>query len=143
MTNGIGKESDLTLIDSLSGSDTVRVIKDGASRQETLTNFLASLNAIGGLGSGNVITLTGNYIATNSSSYILCDTASVAITVTLPLASSAEGFVLTVKNIDGANNVTVQAQGAETIDGSATDTLANLSAAGYLSDGSNWFVVNA
>ena len=65
------------------------------------------------------------------------------VTVTLPTAEVRPGRIYTVKDESGAaatNNITVATEGAETIDGSATDTIAqNYGAKDYYSDGSNWF----
>ena len=137
------QENQLTRADSIALGDLVRVLKDGTSRSMSLRNFITSFNAGGGVTAGNVITTATNYLAQNNTNYLLCDTSSNAVTVTLPAVAAASGYLITVKNIDGANNVTVQATGAETIDGGATDTLAGLSSGGYLSDGSNWHIVNA
>lgn len=136
------QENQLNRADSIALGDLVRVLKDGTSRSMSLQNFITSFNAGGGVTAGNVITTTTNYLAQNNTNYLLCDTALTAITVTLPAVAASNGYLVTVKNIDGTNDVTVQTTGPETIDGSATDTLAGLSSAGYISDGSNWHIVN-
>jgi len=68
-----------------------------------------------------------------------------AVTITLPTAEVRKGRVYTVKDESGAaatNNITVDTEGSETIDGSATDVLSdNYGAKTYYSDGSNWFTV--
>lgn len=67
------------------------------------------------------------------------------VTVTLPTAQLRPGRIYTVKDESGAaaaNNITVATEGSETIDGAATDTIAdNYGAKAYYSDGSNWFTV--
>jgi len=68
-----------------------------------------------------------------------------AVTVTLPTAEVRKGRSYTIKDESGAaatNNITVATEGAETIDGSATDVMSeNYGAKAYYSDGSNWFSV--
>jgi len=68
-----------------------------------------------------------------------------AVTITLPTAGVRQGRHYTVKDESGAagtNNITVATEGAETIDGAATDTIAdNYGCVIYYSDGTNWFTV--
>lgn len=68
-----------------------------------------------------------------------------AVTITFPTAQLRPGRTYTVKDESGAaatNNITVATEGAETIDGSATDTISeNYGSKIYYSDGSNWFTV--
>jgi hypothetical protein len=65
--------------------------------------------------------------------------------ITLPTSQLRAGRLYTVKDESGAaatNNITVATEGAETIDGSATDTInQDYGAKAYYSDGSNWFTV--
>lgn len=56
---------------------------------------------------------------------ILVDTTAGAVTVTLPAVATCAGLVLNVKKIDGAaNNMVIDGNGAETIDGAANITTA-------------------
>ena len=68
-----------------------------------------------------------------------------AVTVTLPTAEVRKGRVYTIKDESGAaasNNITIDTEGSETIDGSATDTIAsNYEVRTYYSDGTNWFII--
>lgn len=53
--------------------------------------------------------------------YVRCDATAGAITITLPPAAALLGEMVWIKKVDGgANAVTVDADGAETIDGAAT-----------------------
>ncbi|MCH8224874.1 MAG: hypothetical protein IIC97_03290 [Chloroflexi bacterium] len=67
------------------------------------------------------------------------------VTITLPTSQLRAGRLYTIKDESGAaatNNITVATEGAETIDGSATDTInQDYGAKAYYSDGSNWFTV--
>jgi hypothetical protein len=71
----------------------------------------------------DVITLTSTGSITTTNGYILADSTSGAITLTLPAASTKKRFHIKRKNA-GANNVTIQRAGADTIEGSTTLTLA-------------------
>lgn len=72
---------------------------------------------------------------------VLVDTTAGAVTLTLPSAASASE--ITVKNRAGANRVTLDGAGAQTIDGSATAELASGDRATLVADtvNSNWQTV--
>lgn len=75
---------------------------------------------------------------------IAVDASGGAITITLLAATTAgNGFEVTVKKTDSsANAVTVDGNGSETVDGAATNVLADqYASATYRCDGSNWHVV--
>lgn len=64
-------------------------------------------------------------VLTDDSYLILCDATAGAFDVDLPAAASSTNVRVTVKKIDAsANAVTVDGNGAETIDGAATYSLA-------------------
>ena len=67
------------------------------------------------------------------------------VTITLPTDQVRPGRTYTVKDESGAaasNNITVATEGSETIDGSATDTIAeDYGGKTYYSDGANWFTL--
>ena len=74
---------------------------------------------------------------------ILCDALAGPITVNMPALSSS-GRVITVKKIDAsANFVTIDGDGAETIDGDATPDLTALNQVKAMLDASatNWSVI--
>lgn len=77
---------------------------------------------------------------------LLVDTQSGAVTLNLPAAADAAGQVLTVKRMGtGVNAVTIDGDGAETIDGSATNTDldAQYDVLTIVSDGSEWLILNS
>ena len=146
MANGTGKEIDLDKVDTITGSDYVRVLKSGASRSVTLTNLVSVLNPLLN-GTLNVVTSTTNYLASASNDVILMDVTSGGLAVTLPAASISEGVEIQVKKVDtSTNDITVQTAGG-LIDGSATATLSGSGGAkpgaSFISDGSNWYILNA
>jgi len=90
----------------------------------------------------NVSSTSGNFTATNGITYLI-DTTTLTSTVTLP-APLANAFVR-IKDSTGnssTNNITINPNAAETIDGAATQSLnSNYAALTLISDGTNWFVV--
>lgn len=76
-------------------------------------------------GARGVTTITNAdspYTLQDGDGILLCDTTAGAITVNLPATASHVGRVLTIKKTSGGvNAVTLDGNGAETIDGSATN----------------------
>ena len=73
------------------------------------------------------------------------DTTGGVVTITLSTGMVVAGSVIIVKDEGGnagTNNITVDTEGSETIDGAATDTISsNFGSQGYYNDGANWFKV--
>lgn len=89
-----------------------------------------------------VRTETAAYTATGTDFLVLANAAGGAFTVTLPPAADYKGKILAVKRTSASNNVTIDGNASETIDGSATVTLSSQYAGRLLiSDGSNWSVL--
>lgn len=90
-----------------------------------------------------VVTKTAAYTATQNDGLILVDATSGAITITLPTAATSVGRVYTVQKIDGgANAVTVDGAGAETIGGAATKALADqYDSITIACNGTAWYVL--
>jgi hypothetical protein len=85
------------------------------------------------------VTKTGAYTATNDDYVIDC--TSGTFTVTLPASSGRTGRILIIKN-SGAGTITVDGNGAETIDGAATYSLAvQYATIQIISDGTNWKII--
>jgi hypothetical protein len=85
------------------------------------------------------VTKTGAYTATNDDYVIDC--TSGTFTVTLPASSGRTGRILIIKN-SGAGTITVDGNGAETIDGAATYSLAvQYATVQIMSDGTNWKII--
>lgn len=93
-----------------------------------------------------VVTKTGTATLTNSERVVLADATAAAFTLTLPTATVSTPYAtFYIKKIDSAlaNIVTITADGAETIDGLTSVTLANRGEAIILqSDGSNWRILS-
>jgi hypothetical protein len=85
------------------------------------------------------VTKTGAYTATDADYVIDC--TSGTFTVTLPASSGRTGRILIIKN-SGAGTITVDGNGAETIDGAATYSLAvQYATIQIISDGTNWKII--
>lgn len=89
-----------------------------------------------------VVTISTNTTAVVDRTYLV-DSTSGTITVTLPAAASSSGKELVVKRKTGSNSVVIDGNGAETIDGAATLTLAiAFEWATLTCDGSAWFQIS-
>jgi len=87
--------------------------------------------------------VTTDYTVTPADYTILCDTTSGPLTVTLPVAGgSSNGHIYNVKKIDStANAVTIAADGAETIDGNISISIAvQWTCLTVQSNGTDWFI---
>ncbi len=96
---------------------------------------------INGSLSYKVVNINSNYTASHES-ILIADASSGNITITLPAASSVDGRTYTIKKSTAANQVIVDGNGAETIDGAATKTLsAQYAKLTLVSNSGNWFVI--
>lgn len=85
---------------------------------------------------------TGNFSPKHGDS-VLVDPTSAPLTISLPPATGYIGQMIAVKNVGtSTNSITVDAYGAESIDGGA-NLVMNIArqSVGLLSDGSDWLVV--
>jgi|GEM_PF-1381417 len=91
-----------------------------------------------------VTTKTGTYTATISDYSILCDASTTAFTVNLPAAAAIKGRIYVIKKTDSsANNITIDGNSSESIDGNATYLLTAKNK--YImiqSDGTNWQIIS-
>ena len=87
------------------------------------------------------VTKTAAYTAVASDKVILCDATGGAFTVTLPAVASSAKLLFHIKKIDGsANAITVDGNGAETIDDSATHSLSSqYNSITIVCDGTEWW----
>lgn len=94
-------------------------------------------------GSLTVATKTGAYTTTTSDNILLADATSAAFTITLVTAVGNGGKVFYIKRLNsGANAVTVDPTGSQTIDGALTFALSNqYDAITVASDGANWVIL--
>jgi hypothetical protein len=87
-------------------------------------------------------TKTANYTATAKDATILCDASAGAFTITLLPAAGLAGHVFSIKKLDSsANAVTIAADGAETIDGNISISMAvQWTCLTVQSNGTDWFI---
>lgn len=132
-----------------------QVSKTGSNLTDLATRNHNDLTNIFGGGTGDYYHLTASQYASvvtlntvaalttlgASNGYVLCDANTGAFTVTLPAASTRKRFH--IKKIDSsANAISIAAAGADTIEGSATKSLATQYKSYTLySDGSTtWYI---
>ena len=88
---------------------------------------------------------TGAYTAVTDNVIIPVNTSSSAVTITLYAASGNAGRIVCVKDTGGSaytNNITIDANGSETIDGATTQTIAsNYGSLLMFCNGSAWFII--
>lgn len=87
-------------------------------------------------------TKTTTYTVTATDSVIKADATGGAFTITLPTAVGCAGRVYTIKKVDAANNIIVDGDGSETIDGADDYTLSTQwQSIKLVSDGANWLLI--
>lgn len=88
-------------------------------------------------------TKTAAYTTTSSDDIILADGASAAFTITLHAASGWANKMLTIKRINsGSNNITIDGNASETIDGATTKVLTQqYESVTLVSNGTNVFII--
>lgn len=97
---------------------------------------------VGSLG-GSVLKTT-TYTVTTDDDTVLCDTSGGAFTLTLPAAALSTGKKLIIKKVSSdVNDLTIDGNASETIDGATTTSLnGQYSFIEIICDGSNWHVIS-
>jgi len=114
-----------------------------------LRQLVNSTGGVTGARAATIVTKTSNYTATNNNYTILVDATGGNVTITLPAAALAYnsvtgvGQVLNIKKIDSSgNSVTIDGNGAETIDGATTvATTTQWTSYTLQSNGTAWFIL--
>lgn len=91
----------------------------------------------------DVAKTTGTYTLDTTYDLILCDCSAGAITLNLPAAASSEGFSYAITKTDsGANTVTIDGNGAETVNGETTQVISRqYTSITVVCDGTGWNIV--
>lgn len=86
---------------------------------------------------------TSTSITPGASPIIVCDASSAAITVNLPAAADSAGFVYYIKKVDSSSNtVTIDGNGSETIDDSASQIITSqYDCITVVCDGTQWWII--
>ena len=109
----------------------------GPLRTDRLLQFDEALNA-------NTTTAVATPHAAGDEHVILVDDDTVggAVTVNLPAASGVNGRVYHIKKLGSTGNVTIDANGAETIDGALTQVISvQYTSLMLVCDGTGWWVI--
>jgi len=109
-----------------------------------LENRIATYLQGGGAtrGAYRSVTTSGNVVSGDY--FIIADATGGAITMTLPPAALVPGRIYVFKRINsGANTVTVDAYGSETIDGALTHVLSpQWNSITIISNGTAWYITS-
>jgi hypothetical protein len=91
----------------------------------------------------SIKTVTTSYAVLAQDHTVIINGTVGTETITLPTASGITGRIYVIKRIDAnAGTIVIDANGAETIDGSLTESLVNqYDSVTLQSDGSNWFIL--
>ena len=115
-----------------------------ASRPAWANIIQIGSSALMGIAAPSLTRVTVSYIVpavVGNASTVYVDATAAAVTVTLPLASSATNMIVSVKKVDSSiNAVTVVRSGTDTIDGNTSYSLASqYDSNDFKSDSSNNF----
>jgi hypothetical protein len=95
-----------------------------------------------GLHVGSPITSSGS-VSVGAGTFYLVATAGGHVTIGLPAAATCTNMILSFKKIASANNMILDADSTETIDGAETKTFSDqYSWVTIISNGSNWFIIS-
>jgi hypothetical protein len=140
---GTGSLSSVVATGSISGSSTLQAV--GAVTLGAALNVSGSSTFGGGITYPRSAITAATYTVLVTDYYIGVDPTSNAVTLTLPVAAAAgTGKTYVIKDETGqagANAITIDGDGSETIDGVASfDINSPYGAAHFYTDGSNWFI---
>lgn len=92
----------------------------------------------------NFKTKTAIYTVAFNDQFIRGNTTAGAFTVTLPAVASSTGMKVVIKNVGtvaAGNNLTIQANAAETVDGANTQVLAPFDSMTLFCNGTTWDII--
>jgi len=127
-----------------SPTDKLILIQDGATTPEDLQDISSALS-----GARKSVLLVSDLTATLTltDEIVLVDDSAPeepdTVTITLPSAEDAQGKVYTIKKIGGDEDVEIEGDDSETIDGATTFTLAlQYDTVTLVSNGTEWFITS-
>lgn len=125
----------LSLADDSANEEAELTITSTGGGSAPTTQVMAYRLFTSGVGAASTTALTTDYT-------IAVNPTATAATVNLPAAATVTGQILVVKHLNSsANTVTIDANGAETIDGNLTLVLTAYTAATVQSIGSAWVIL--
>ncbi len=118
-------------------------ITDAGNVGVATTTPASTLDIDASVGLGNIQTISATTTLDGTDAVVLVDASGGAVTVNLPAAAGVTRRSYVIKKTDSSGNVvTVDASGAETIDGATTQTLvAQFDSLTIVCDGTAWFIV--
>ena len=101
--------------------------KQGEVNADRLNQSMADLSQVVNAPARDAVTtVDAAYTVEFEDGLILANSTGGALTVTLPLAATMTGRVVTVKRVNGGgNNVTIARSGSDTLDGATSLTLSS------------------
>lgn len=141
-------ESQISDLDHYANADVDSLITEGTNVSTTFDGGAGTLTI--DAGATSVTRNTQNAVASNISTssddyYIGVDSAAGAFTVTLSSADATDGRELIIHDDAGnagTNNITIDTEGTESINGGASTTItSNYGSVRLRSDGTNWYIV--
>jgi hypothetical protein len=142
-------QSELNTAESGAGLNT-----DGTYTADATTNYLTTATSLKDADkkldtqiyatAQRMVSITTNYTALIGNYSLLADATAGAITVTLPLASTATTFIIGITKTDAtANAVSIVPSGTDLICGSTSQSLLFQNEVyNFISDGTNWQLAN-
>jgi len=120
-----------------------RSLVEGSNVSLTQNADTVVIAASAGVAPLSTRTESATYTATLSDDVILVNANSGAVTIDLPVAATANGKVYQIKKIDAsANDVIIDGDGSETIDGALTQvTNTQYESFSIVCNGTEWFVI--
>lgn len=111
---------------------------------QTLSAKTLTTPVVNGIKNAVKASQTGNVTLATTDYYVPCNANGGAFTVTLPAVSGNTGLTYVIKKTDSTlNAVTIDGNGAETIEGAASTTLnTQYEAVTIVCDGSTWHIVD-
>lgn len=92
---------------------------------------------------GTAISSSGT-VSVGTASWYLVATAGGDVTIGLPAAATCTNMVLGFKKLQAANNMILDPDGSETIDGAATKSFSDRwTFVNIISNGTNWFILSS
>ena len=124
----------------LTSSEIITTPSGAASQffQRIFNNIVGMFN-----GEINVIETSSSITDTKFGIYYIVDTASGALTVSLPEAANQKKTKWMFFKNTGVNNLTINAGGAETIDGATSVVLSTNTFVTVVNNRTSWFIVGA
>lgn len=122
-------------VSATQSNDSIRIVNSSKTGAKELTI------SAGGGGNRTYANVSADYSMDVSADVVFADSTSNPINVYIPTAVGVGGKEIMVKMSAGNNTVSINASGAETIDGVGLHVLSNrFQSLSLISDNSNWFI---